>query len=124
MAEEAGYDPADAVAGASGFQDRRNRSVSAIPPLKWRRGQVSILHGRLISRFVSGEARLPVPAPLPAGGNERTRTSIGVALRLLSGQVSCQLEYVSVCLWWTWRDSDPQKTRPERVASASCATNR
>lgn len=38
MAEGAGYDPADAVAGATGVRDRRNCSVSAIPPcfLKWR----------------------------------------------------------------------------------------
>ena len=38
MAEGAGYDPADAVADATGVRDRRNYSVSAIPPrfLKWR----------------------------------------------------------------------------------------
>lgn len=32
LAEGAGYDPADAVADATGVRDRRNYSVSAIPP--------------------------------------------------------------------------------------------
>ena len=50
MAEGAGYDPADAVAGATGVRDRRNCSVSAIPPrfLKWRSKRDSHPQGILL----------------------------------------------------------------------------
>ena len=62
MAEKEGLETShDITAATTGFQDRPLAFRVTSP--KWRRGHVPTVRG-LLTRFVSSEACLPIPAPL------------------------------------------------------------